>query len=291
MVNAPGMNRTTFHAILLASLLATGAEAGDLRHGGKLLLTNGVTSIEGASGGGLSSWAVIGGRETRDGIGLSAHATGIVLPDYDWTSFGASVGLFNRVELSFSRQNLDTGDWGTTLGIGEGYTFNQDVFGAKLKLAGDVVYGDPLMPQISIGVQHKRSSDDALVRAVGADKASGTDVYVTATKLFLSQSVLANATLRLTGANQTGLLGYDDKDALQFEGSLAYQMSRRFVIGGEYRTKPDRLAFAKEEDWVDLFAAYAIDDNFTLTAAYVDLGNIALAKPQRGALLQLQAAF
>ncbi|MGB3721914.1 MAG: DUF3034 family protein [Pacificimonas sp.] len=281
----------TFAFLLALTLPALAAHAAELRNGGKLLLTNGIATIEGASGGGLASWAVIAGRETRDGVGLSAHVTGIALPDYDWNSHGAAVGLFNRVELSYARQNLDTGDWGAALGIGAGYTFNQDVFGAKVKLAGDVVYGDPLMPQISVGAQHKRSSDDALVRAVGAVRDADTEVYVSATKLFLSHSILANATLRLTRANQTGLLGFHDDRAVQFEGSAAYQLSRRLVVGGEYRTKPDQLAFAEEDDWVDLFAAWAIDDNFTLTAAYVSLGDIARADPQRGALIQLQAAF
>ena len=36
---------------------------------GKLLLTGGVTQVEGAAGGGLAPWAVIGGQGTRDQVG------------------------------------------------------------------------------------------------------------------------------------------------------------------------------------------------------------------------------
>ncbi|EMD84519.1 DUF3034 family protein [Pacificimonas flava] len=280
---------------LLFSILSAGPAAAELRPGGKLLLTNGVTTVEGASGGGLSNWAVIGGNATRDGIGASAHASLAILPDFSFSSAGFAAGLFNRVELSYAHQWFDTGDFGGTLGIGEGYTFDQDIFGAKVRVLGDVVYGSPYVPQIAVGVQHKRSGDDALVTAVGAARPSDTDVYISATKLFLRHSVLANASLRLTRANQTGLLGYGgpggDDRSLQFEGSLAYQISRPLVVGAEYRTKPSNLAFAEEENWVDLFAAYALTRNLTVTAAYVDLGSIATSAPQRGGLIQLQAAF
>lgn len=278
------------------SLLLTGtAQAQELRQGGKLLLTNGVSTIEGSGGGGLATWSTIAGNATEEGIGASAHGTVIELPDYNWTSYGVSVGFFDRVELSYARQNLDTIDIGAALGLGRGFTLNQDVFGAKVRLAGDAVYGDGMMPQIAIGVQHKRSSDDAVVAAVGGASPHGTDFYISATKLFLSHSVLANATVRFTKANQNGLLGFgsatDNDRKPQFEGSLAYQFSRRFVVGGEYRTKPDNLAIAREDDWFDLFAAYALTRNVTVTAAYVDLGSIATADNQRGAFLSLQAAF
>lgn len=271
------------------------AQAQDLRNGGKLLLTNGVSTIEGSGGGGLATWSTIAGKATQEGIGGSVHGTVIELPDYNWTSYGVAVGFFDRVELSYARQNLDTIDIGAALGLGRGYTLNHDIFGAKLKLAGDVVYGHPVIPQIAIGVQHKRSSDSAVVAAVGGVSANGTDLYISATKLFLAQSLLANATVRFTKANQNGLLGFgsttDNDHKPQFEGSLAYQFSRRFVVGGEYRTKPNNLAIAREDDWVDLFAAYALTRNVTVTAAYVDLGSIATADNQRGAFLSLQAAF
>ena len=292
----------SFPCLLAASLLAVGtattpAFAQDLPliDGGKLLLTNGVSTIEGTSGGGVSTWATIAGRETDRGVGLSGHVTLIELPDYGWQSHGFAIGIANRLELSYARQNFDTRDVGTALGLGEGYTLNQDVFGAKVRLVGDAVYGDPLLPQISVGIEHKRNRDTPVALAVGAAHGKGTDVTLSATKLFLSHSVLVNATARLTKANQTGLLGFGtagkDDHSLQFEGSIAYQLSRRAVIGAEYRTKPDNLAIAREDDWLDLFAAYALTDNLTVTAAYVDLGSIATFDNQRGGFLSAQIAF
>ena len=262
---------------------------------GKLLLTNGITTIEGASGGGIATGAVIAGRETRDGIGISAHVSLAQFPDYGLQTHGVSVGLYNRVELSYARQNFDTEDMGTALGLGRGFNFNQDIYGAKVRLFGEMVYGDPLVPQVAVGVQHKRNLDGDITSAIGGEHDEGTDFYISATKLFLAPSVFANATVRYTKANQGGLLGFggnlnDDRE-LQVEGSLGYQFSRKLLVGGEYRTKPDNLAIAREDDWFDLFAAYSITSKVTVTAAYVDLGSVATADGQRGGMLSVQAAF
>ena len=59
----------------------------------------------------------------------------------------------------------------------------------------------------------------------------------------------------------------------------------------EYRTKPDNLVGLKEDDWVDVFAAYAINKHLSVTAAYADLGQIVTFKGQRGLYLSLQAGF
>ncbi|MHA7819325.1 MAG: DUF3034 family protein [Erythrobacter sp.] len=261
--------------------------------GGKLLLTNGVASLEGTSGGGIATWAMIAGNGMEGGLGVSGHLTAIELPDFGWRSYGVAAGIGDRIELSYARQNFDTRSAGALLGLGQGYTFNQDVYAAKLRLAGDVVYGAPLLPQLAVGVEYKRSLDAPTVALLGASERDGVDYTLSATKLVLEHSVLVNATARLTKANQLGLLGFGGPDhgyKLQFEGSLAYMLSRRAVVGAEYRSKPDNLELG-EDNWLDIFAAYALTDNITLTAAYVDLGSIATFEDQRGGLVQAQIAF
>ena len=260
----------------------------------KLLLTNAVSAVDGASGGGISNWATIAGRQETRGVGVQAHVTAVLLPDFFYQSHGVALGIADRIELSYARQNFDTQDVGAALGIGQGYMLNQDVFGAKVRLFGDVVYGNTMVPQVAVGAQYKRSLDGAVASAVGAAHDEGVDVTLSATKLLLSHSVLVNTTARLTKANQNGLLGFgsvlDDSYAVQFEGAVAYQFSRRFVLGTEFRTKPDNLGLG-EGDWLDVFAAYAPSDNLTVTAAYADLGSIATFTGQRGAFLQAQIAF
>lgn len=290
------ISRASIVGMLIAAVLTpASAKASSPLDGGKLLLTNGVTSVEGSSGGGLASWAVIAGNETDRGFGVSAHATLVALPDYRLDTQGIAIGIKDRVELTYARQNFNTRAVGAALGLGQGFTFNQDIYGAKVRLFGDLVYGPSALPQVSVGVQHKRSRDAAVVKAVGAASATGTDYTLSATKLFLDKSILANATVRLTSANQLGLLGFGTAGrtarTAQFEGSVAWLVSRRLVVGGEIRTKPDRLAIAREDNAADLFAAYALTRNVTVTAAYVDLGSIATFDGQRGAFLSLQAAF
>jgi hypothetical protein len=291
--------RSACIAALAALSLGLGAKAqaeGPLLDSGKLLLTQGITTIEGSSGGGLASWATISGYETGDGIGANAHETYVDLKNYTLQDFGASVGLFNRVEVAYTREAFDTGATGAKLGLGRNFTFDQDVYSAKVRLFGDLVYGqDTYLPQIAAGVQYKVNDKSAIIHAVGGKSAEGTDYYVSATKLFLAQSVVVDATLRLTKANQTGLLGFggDKRNsyAPQFEGSVGYLLSKHLVVGGEYRTKPDNLGFAHEDDWWDAFAAYAINKRLSVTAAYTNLGAIATFKTQNGVLASLQAGF
>lgn len=279
--------------VLTAMLSAGQAAARPLRNGGKLLLTNGISSLEGASGGGLTPWAVISGNETDEGIGLSAHGTVVEVKDYDYQSAGVAVGVRDRLELSYTHQDFNTNAIGAALGLGQDYAFSQDIVGAKLRVAGDLAYN--ALPAIAVGVQYKKNGQGAVVRAIGARHDEGVDYYATASRLFLSRSILLSATARLTKANQMGLLGFGgDKNAdysVQFEGSAAWQLSRRLAIGGEFRSKPDNLGIAREDDWFDAFAALAVSRNLTATVAYVDLGSIATVKGQRGVFLSLQAAF
>jgi hypothetical protein len=282
-------------AVSVLAVCASGAHAGEIETGGKLLLTHGVSALEGGAGGGLSTWAVIAGGETDHGVGGEVHGTYVDVKDYKLRAFGAAVGWHDRLELSATRQEFDTGSTGAKLGLGKGFTFKQTVLGAKARVLGDAVYTqDSWVPQVSIGVQYKDNNQDAIVRAVGAEDDSGVDYYVAATKLLLDKSLVLNGTVRVTKANQTGLLGFGGANGRykpQFEGSAGYLLSKRLVVGAEYRTKPSNLGFAKEDDWMDLFAAYAVNKHLSVTAAYVDLGDIATFKNQRGLYLSLQAGF
>jgi hypothetical protein len=289
-------------AALLVALPSAHADTG------KLLLTGGVSTIEGAAGGGLSPWAVIGSQATEGERGVSAYLSRAETQDYGLTATGVAVGFNERVELSFGHQNFDTGITGTLLGL-PGLELKQNIFGAKLRIAGDAILdSDTLMPQIAVGVQHKQlesSGLDGTLDALGA-KRSGTDVYVSATKLFLAQGLLVNATLRGTKANQNGLLGFGATDhesyTLQPEVSLAWLLSKNIAIGAEYRAMPDNFrdntalgaGSLAADDWADLFIAWAPSKHFSLTAAYVDLGKIVPGVApgrQTGGYLSAQIAF
>jgi hypothetical protein len=263
---------------------------------GRLIGTTGVTSLEGAGGGGLVPWALITGYGSRDGFGANLHATGVRTTDFSLGATGIGLGIADRLELSYQHQWFDTRAAGARLGLGRGYTFEQDIFGAKLRLFGDVVADqDRWWPQVSVGVQHKVSADRDVVRAVGARDAAGTDFYVAATRLFLDARLLVNGTLRLTRANQFGLLGHGgdghDGYSLQPELSAAVMVSRRVALGGEFRARPDNLRFASEGRSFSAFAAWFAGHHLSATLAYVDLGEIANQGRQSGVYLSLQVGF
>lgn len=297
MYQLKGIRARLLGGLALAALALPGlALADDAGTGGKLLLTGGVSQVEGAAGGGLTPWAVIGGYGTRDQVGANAFYTRLNLPDYHLDDAGVMVGLYNRVELSYAQQRFNTEDVGAALGLGRGFTFRQDVFGVKVRLFGDAVLEqDSWLPQVSVGAQYKKNDQDAIVKFVGAKRSQGTDYYVNATKLFLAQSLLVNATVRFTKANQIGILGFggDKRDRYQpeLETSVAYLLSRQWAIGAEYRMKPNNLGIAKEDDWYDAFVAWAPTKHVSLTLAYADLGNIVIKDRQRGLYASVQLGF
>ena len=268
----------------------------DARTGGKLLLTAGVSQVEGSGGGGLTPWALIGGYGEAGQFGASAYITRIDVSDYSLHSYGALLGVYDRIELSVSRQVFDTENVGAALGLGEGFEIRQDTLGVKVKLFGDAeLEQDSWVPQVALGVQRKRNDRGALLGAIGARDDRGTDVYLSATKLYLAQGLLVNGTLRYTEANQFGILGFggDRREgrSLQYEGSVAWLLNRRLAVGAEYRTKPNNLAIADEDDAWDVFVAWTPNRHLALTLAYVDLGNIVIADDQRGVYASVQVGF
>ncbi len=252
--------------------------------------------MEGAAGGGITPWAFIGGYGTKDQIGANAYYTNIGISEYKLESYGALIGIMDRVELSAARITLDTQKVGGTLGLGNGFQIKQNVLGIKVRLMGDGVLDQASwLPQIAIGALHKKNQQGDIIKSLGAKEDSGIDYYISATKIFLNQSVLANATLRRTKANQLGLLGFGgDKNnqyQMQFEASLAYLLTRQLALGIEHRRKPDNLKVAEEKDWSDIFLAWAPNKNISLTLAYAKLGRIAIRDNQFGVYSSLQIGF
>ena len=321
--------------------------------GGKLLGTGGVTQFEGAGGGGLTPWALITGMGTEDEIGGSAHFTYLGIDDYSLSSWGVGAGFHDRLELSLARQKLDVdqiiventaaaligglepilGDPGPLQAAST--SIEMDIIGAKLRLFGDAVFDQAsFVPQVSLGVQHKRNRDfgsgvavpylgDVGIPALlGARDDSGTDYYLSATKVFLGvpagRNLLLNGTLRATRANAYGLLGFgrevvnpldgelldrDNSHKLEYEFSAALFVHPNVVVGAEYRSQSNRLAdqpvlgllgapdLAREDNVYDVFVAWLPNKQLSVTAAWVNLGNLPFQESSNAAYLSLQASF
>lgn len=273
--------------MLLLALLS--GALGHAHAGDRLLATGGVTQVEGAAGGGLVPWGVLTSTTSDNGVGASAVISRVSVDDYTLDIKGVAINAYNRLELSYARQRLRLETLGGKL--------EQDILGAKARLFGDVLYHP--WGQWSLGVQYKRLEDFSLPRAVGAKDDNGIDVYLAGSKLFFAalagRNVLLNTTLRSTRANQAGLLGFggDRNESREWviETSLGVFITPHWIAGVEYRQKPDALAFAREDDWKDVFVAYVPSKHLSLTAAWVDLGSIAGLDDQQGMYLSLQAAY
>lgn len=281
----------TRSALALALLVIPAAYAG----GDRLLGTGGVMQIEGAAGGGLVPWALIAGLGTRDQIGGAAFCTHVEPKDFRLNSCGLAVGIHDRLEVSFARQEFDLG---TTV---PGKSIRQNVVGAKYRLSGDAIYAqDTWLPQVAIGLQFKENLDYGLVpKLLGAVRGSDADLYVAATKLYLAgplgRSWLLNATLRATRGNQLGILGYGgdraDRYQLQPELTVAAFLHDHLILGAEYRSKPDNLTVFEENDYWDGFVAWVPQKSVSFTLAYANLGNVADKADQKGWYASLQLSL
>lgn len=295
--------------------------------GSRLIASGGIAGFEGTAGGGITPWAFIGGYTSKEEISYSANAQYLSLNDYSLTTAGAGISLFDRVEISVQRQRLDISA-GLTSNVfalltegavtnANSTTIEQDIVGAKVKLFGDGVFTqNSWAPQIALGAQYKKNRDvdsslslpDGTVPLpdvgvpflLGAKDDSGTDIYLSATKLWLGTpsgyNLLTNLTARYTRANVFGLLGFgtegNDNAKVEWEGSVAVLISPTTAIGTEFRTQTNRLGGLAEEDTViDAFIAYFPNKSISITAAYVDLGNLPLQESSSGFYLTVNGNF
>lgn len=263
---------------------------------GRLLATGGATSLEGAAGGGIMPWAVLAGYGERGEWGADVFATRVETGDYRLDVAGVAVAYGNRIELSYARQRFDLGTLARDLSLPDN-SLSLDTLGLKVRLAGDLIYDR--LPQISLGLQHKRQRDFLVPSLVGAQRREDSEGYLAASRLILGgafgYNLLLNANLRYSRANELGLLGFGgdrrDRHSWLKEGSVAVLLGRHWAVGIEYREKPDNLSFAGESDWADLFVGYFPNKNLALVLAYARLGEIATLDNQDGVYLSVQGSF
>ena len=268
------------YGALLVALCATGAQADS-----KLLATSGGQQFEGQAGGGIVPWALIAGYGDVGEWGSSAAVTQLRVDDLELIVTGASVGYGNRFELSAARQRLRVQPLNLEI--------DQDVLGAKVRVAGDAIYGS--VPAITAGLQWKKNQDPAVPYALGASDDEGLDVTVSAAKLWLDavagRNVFANLTVRNTEANETGFLGFGAQGSQRewvAEASAGIFLDRHWVLGLEYRDKPDQLASVTEDAWWDAFVGWFPTKRVSVITAYAELGSVAGLVDQRGFYVSLQ---
>ena len=213
-------------------------------------------------------------------------------------------GLWDRVELSYVHHELEFSD-----GALDGLGVSDDVIGVKVKLFGDAVYNqDSWIPQVAVGAQYKDHGgihDAAAVGLpgltspiqLGAEDDSGIDYYVSATKVFLSQSMLLNLTLRYTEAEPVRPARFRPATPSWCRRprspgcSAASSPSARSIATGRTTSTPT----TRDAAW-DVFVAWTPTHNVSLVAAYLNIGSVLApvtgeTADQDGAYLSLQVGF
>jgi hypothetical protein len=271
-------------ALLITLILLSGVATAQADS--KILATSGGQQIEGQAGGGIVPWALLAGYGDVGEWGGSAAATRVQVDDFELDVAGVALSFANRLELSVARQDLNVKPLGLDI--------RQDVVGGKLRIGGDLIYGS--LPALTAGVQWKRNRDSAVPLALGAEDNEGIDFTLSASRLWLGavagRNLFANATLRRTEANQLGLLGFGSIDGADSrwvgEASLGVFLSRHWVVGAEYRQKPDLLQTVEEDAWKDVFLGWFPSKRVSVIGAYTDLGSIAGLADQTGFYLSVQ---
>ncbi len=261
-----------------------------------------ITNVDGQAGGGLVPWALLSSGPTVAMTHLGTQNLGI-------DSVAINTSFANRVEISYARNMLDV--MGTALGGANNHA-NVDNYGIKVKL-NDM--GD-MMPQFAVGIVNKRASgglvDNVVATPTSGINTSGTDVYGAASKIVSigGKTVLLNGVLRASKANQLGFLGFSGGNtagaktgySIKPEVSAEICAAENVIFGVEYRAQPSNGANGTANGAVlyqnaayDFHVVYVANKNFTLTAAYTNLGQVAPAltgtNKQNGMLVQAQVNF
>ena len=285
------MKKVTGAGVIACMLFASGAQAA-------------ITGLDGQAGGALVPWALLSSGPTVAVTHLGTQNLGV-------NSVAANTSFANRVEVSYAHTMLDV--TGSALG-GANNTGAVDNLGLKVKL-NDM--GD-LMPQFALGTVYKKANGDLMSNAVngGAPLALGistssADFYGAASKIVNvgGKTVLLNGVLRATKANQMGLLGFGGgsaagaKTGYSVEPELSAELfaADNVIVGAEYRAQPSNGVAATngalhQNSAYDLHIVYVANKNFTLTAAYANLGQVApgvvgSSNKQNGMLVQAQVNF
>ncbi len=303
-------------AVIGLVFLATKVVAAELATGdGRILATGAVTTVDGSAGGGIVPMAILAGYGTEGQHGGVVSASRLDTNDFSLLGFAAAWSWDNRIEVSVARQELDISAFADAVADLKREQLRTNSYGIKVRLLGDILYSR--MPQIAIGANYREAINPGLAALGGAtvpevlgqgDASNyGSDYYVAATKVFLGgpfgRNWLVNGVVRSTNANQGGLAGFggdlDQSRSVVAEASLGAFINKHWLVGGEYRQQPENLTLLNQDDWYDLFVAWFPNKRWSLTAAWVNLGEISsVAVPytdddrdQRGAYISLTGAF
>ncbi len=203
-------------------------------------------------------------------------------------SFALTETLWDRVELGYAYNLMDLGDLPQAAGFSDD-TVGLHNFNTRFALIKEGDFDLPWMPAITAGIHYKYNDtiDDinsdlgGALRGIGIADNDGVDFTLYGTKLItaLPRPVLIDLGIRATEAAHIGLLGFTDDYEVMLEGNLFVFATDKFLVGGEYRMKPNEYnripgLIEAEDDWWTLCVCYIVNDNMTISGGYGHFGDV-----------------
>ena len=228
--------------------------------------------------------------------------------DIDWFTVGVADTFFKRLELSYGYESVNLGSNLYTLhqnvgdarngGKGLSQNVHKSNIGAKLLLLEENSFGTNFVPALAVGTVFKTTTFDTgkLGSKVGS---SGFDAYLVATKLItqLPKPVLLSVGGLYTQGQANGILGFSEKSDVVFFGNIDVLPLDNAAVGFEYKQGPSFGASAnkfKNADYWNVHAAWLVNPNLTLIAAYAyagSNGNTSVVGLGGGPVVSVQYAF
>jgi hypothetical protein len=224
--------------------------------------------------------------------------------------FAVTETFWRRIELGYAINRFDMGTLpsaikkatGTDIERHDVYLHN---FNVRAMLLEENSFNLPL-PAVTAGAHFKyndgiRSIDNRLsgtMTSIGFHQSNGTDYTLTASKtlpIVFGRPVILSAGLRNSQASQIGYLGFGDRCATTFEGSVVYLPLDWLAVGYEFRQKRnpyDRIAnlVGGEDNWQTVVVGLIFKD-WTLCVGWANLGNLANSDGTGGWAIQFKYEF
>jgi hypothetical protein len=182
--------------------------------------------------------------------------------DIDWFTVGIANTFAKRLELSYGYESVAIG--------GVGHNTHKSNLGAKALLLEENSFGTKYVPAISVGTIYKTTTFNP---GANASK-EGFDFYLVATKLIteLPKPVLLSAGVLSTKGQVNGIIGFNDKRTEIFFANIDVIPFEKIIVGFEFKQGPKYNNY-KDSDYWNVHAAYLVNSNLSLIAAYTNAGD------------------
>ena len=196
--------------------------------------------------------------------------------DIDWTAIGIADTFFKRLEISYGYESVNLGSKLFTLNQplpGLSQNIHKGNIGTKALLLEENSFGTKIVPAVSVGAIYKTTTFETSKLGKNIDKNS-FDGYLVATKLIpeLPRPLLLSAGVLSTSGQVNGILGFNDKRDTVFFGNIDVLPLDNAAIGFEFKQGAKFDTFKNANYW-NVHAAWFVNKNLTLIAAYVDAGD------------------